>query len=108
VHAGPHANHRVEVRRLLMQDELTLEQLLENGWNDGQQTQRPTAQVNISATGNAGAKRSEDRGFYGARVPYYRAVIGALQRIQSKQGLRVHDAPASAAGDNSRLAYLEI
>jgi hypothetical protein len=108
VHAGPHANHRVEVRRLLLQDDLTLEQLLENGWNDGQQTQRPTAQVNISATGNAGAKRGEDRGFYGARVPYYRAVLGALQRIQSKQGLRVHDAPASAAGENSRLAYLEI
>lgn len=108
VHAGPHANHRVEVRRLLMQDDLTLEQLLESGWNDGQQTQRPTAQVNISATGSAGAKRGEDRGFYGARVPYYRAVLGALQRIQSKQGLRVHDAPASAAGESSRLAYLEI
>lgn len=106
VHAGPHANHRVEVRRLLLQDDLDLEELLRNGWNDSTQAADAAAKLADAQGSNAtGAKRSEDRGFYGARVPYYRAVLGALQRIAAKQGLTAHPAPSSPSGDVSRLAY---
>lgn len=105
VHAGPHANHRVEVRRLLLQDEVELEELLKNGWNDNNQTARAAGQLNVAASDSAGAKRTEDRGFYGARVPYYRAVLGVLQRIAAKQGLTSHPAPSSPSAAVSRLAY---
>jgi hypothetical protein len=103
VHAGPHANHRVEVRRLLLDDNLELEALLQSGWNDG--VQPKTKQMNVAV---AGAKRTEDRGFYGARVPFYRAVIGALQRIAAKHGLTAHSASGTASAEVSRLPYQSL
>jgi hypothetical protein len=106
VHAGAHANHRVEVRRLLLQDDVDLEDLLKNGWNDSTQAVHAAAQLADATLSNAdGAKRAEDRGFYGTRVPYYRAVLGVLQRIAGKQGLTAHPAPSSPSADVSRLAY---
>jgi hypothetical protein len=106
VHAGPHANHRVEVRRLLLQDDVELEELLKNGWNDSSQAASAAGQFAAAAAGNAsGAKRTEDRGFYGTRIPYYRAVLGTLQRIAAKQGLSAHPAPSVVTAEVSRLAY---
>jgi hypothetical protein len=105
VHAGPHANHRVEVRRLLMQTDMELEELLKNGWNDGQGANTATKLIEATGANATGAKRAEDRGFYGARVPYYRAVLGTLQRISAKQGLKPHPAPSSPSLEVSRLAY---
>jgi len=108
VHAGPHANHRVEVRRLLLDDNVDLEELLKNGWNDNQQSPTAAARLAISAAENPGAKRTEDRGFYGTRIPYYRAVLGVLQRLASKQGLSVHAAPKVVNEQVSRLAYQSL
>jgi hypothetical protein len=108
VHAGPHANHRVEVRRLLLQDDIELEELLKNGWNDSNHTTKPRGQLNVAVTDSAGAKRAEDRGFYGARVPYYRAVLAALQRIAAKEGLTPHAAQKAANAQVSRLAYQSL
>jgi len=109
VHAGPHADHRVEVRRLLLQDDVELEELLKNGWNDSPQATNAAAKLAEATAGSAtGAKRSEDRGFYGARVPYYRAVLGVLQRIAAQQGLSAHAAPSTATADVSRLAYQSL
>jgi hypothetical protein len=109
VHAGLHADHRVEVRRLLMQDDVELEELLRNGWNDNNQAANAAGKLAGTAAANAtGAKRTEDRGFYGARVPYYRAVIGALQRIAAKQGLAAHAAPSVQNATVSRLPYQSL
>jgi hypothetical protein len=105
VHAGPHADRRVEVRRLLLEDDVELEELLKNGWNDGQAPKTATKLIEATGANAAGAKRAEDRGFYGARVPYYRAVIATLQRIGAKQGLKPHPAPATPTANVTRLAY---
>ena len=109
-HSGPHANHRLEVRRLLLQDDLSLEDILKTDW--GKTAKSPSEarpkELNVAPKAT-GASRSEDYGYYGARVPYYRAILGALQRL-SKPGtkLTTHPAPAAGGKDKSRLAYVEL
>jgi hypothetical protein len=109
-HSGPHAHHRIEVRRLLLQDDLSLEEILKTDWakvaKSQAETKRP--EVTISAVKGPGASRAEDYGYLGARLPYYRAIVGALVRYTSSAPKPARPVAVAPSALVTRLKYSEL
>jgi hypothetical protein len=110
VHGDAQHEYRVEIRKLLLGDARSLEDILEdedsNGWHGAEQVEQliglPTRTV-------AWASRKADCGFYAAKTPYYRAVLGALYCARTEPR-RLAWCPGAAPENDggSRLRYTEL
>jgi len=110
VYGDAQQDYRVEIRKLLLEDVRSLEDILEDGdssaWHGGEQV----AQLIGVPTGTlAWAARKADCGFYAAKTAYYRAVLGALHCARTEPR-RLAWRPGATAGDASasRLQYSEL
>jgi hypothetical protein len=110
VHGDAEEEYRVEIRKLLLADARSLEDILEDedghGWHGGEQVEQL---IGLPACTLAWASRKADSGFYAAKTAYYRAVLGALHsaRTEPRRLAWRAGADADATGD-SRLRYTEL
>jgi hypothetical protein len=82
VHSDQAESYRIEVRRLLLRDEMALEDILATDLGEQGRSPLESRHLDPLAGGLApGARRREDTGFVGQRLPYYRVVVGALLRL---------------------------
>jgi len=110
VHADADREYRVEIRKLLIQDARSLEDILEdedgNAWHGGEQVEQL---IGLPTCTLAWASRKADSGYYAAKTAYYRAVLGALHCARIEPS-RLAWRPGATPGDNSgsRLRYSEL
>jgi len=110
VHGDNQKDYRVEVRQFLLADRLPLEDILEaeerNAWHGGEEVEQL---IGLPACRLAWASRKADSGFYAAKTPYYRAVLGALHCARTMpQRLSWHPKGARSNGAISTLGYSEL
>jgi len=110
VHGDHEKEYRAEVRQLFLSDRLPLEDILEeeesNAWRGGEEVERL---IGLPACRLAWACRKADCGFYAAKTPYYRAVLGALHTARMLPSrLLWHPKRAPLNGTVSRLGYSEL
>jgi hypothetical protein len=109
-HGDGERDYRVEVRQFGLPDRLTLEDILEA--DDGITTrdgENAEQLLGLTSRKLAWASRRADCGYYAAKTPYYRAVLGALYCAATMPGrLAWHDNAAPVKGTVSRLGYSEL
>jgi hypothetical protein len=110
VHGDSAKDYRVEIRQFSIADRVELEDILENeeasAWRGGETVEQL---LGLPACTLSYASRKADCGFYAARTPFYRAVLGALHIARtSPQCLKWHAQTAPVNGTVSRLGYNEL
>jgi len=112
VHGDGQKDYRVEVRQFFLAARLALEDILEleehNAWDGGEEVEQL---IGLPGCKLAWASRKADSGFYAAKTPYYRAVLGALhyagtmpQRLKQYANGRTSSENVSALGYSELLA----
>lgn len=109
-HGDGERDYRVEVRRFHLADRLTLEDILEAEDAPAVQEGENVEQLlGLTSRKLAWASRKTDCGFYTAKTPYYRAVLGALLCAATMpHRLAWHPNAAQVNGTVSRLGYSEL
>ena len=110
VHGDNRKDHRVEVRQFFLADKLMLEDILDaeerNSWHGGEEVEQL---IGLPVYKLAWASRKADSGFYAAKIPYYRAVLGALHHAATMpQRLSWHPGTGSSNAALSALGYNEL
>ena len=110
VHADGLKNHRAEVRQFFLADKLLIEDILDaeerNTWHGGEEVEQL---IGLTACKLAWASRKADCGFYAAKTPYYRAVLGALHYAGTMpQRLSWHPNARASNDHVSTLGYNEL
>jgi len=110
VHGDAEQEYRVEIRRLLVDDPRSLEDILEDEeghvWHDGEQVEQL---IGLPACTLAWASRKADSGFYAAKIAYYRAVLGALHCARTEpRRLALRPGASADNTSDSRLRYSEL
>ncbi len=110
VHGDGQKDYRVEVRQFFLADKLLLEDILDaeerNAWDGGEEVEQL---IGLPACKLAWASRKADSGFYAAKTPYYRAVLGALHYAGTMpQRLSWHPNARPSNGEASALGYSEL
>ncbi len=111
VHGDSQKDYRVEVRQFFLADRLLVEDILDaeesNTWHGGEEVEQL---IGLPACKLAWASRKADCGFYAAKTPYYRAVLGALhcavtepQRLSWQPGVERSNAVLSTLGYSELL-----
>jgi hypothetical protein len=111
VHGDSQKDYRVEVRQFFLADNLILEDILDaeerNTWQGGEEVEQL---IGLPVCKLAWASRKADCGFYAAKTPYYRAVLGALhcaatmpQRLSWHPGIERSNAALSTLGYSELL-----
>ena len=111
VHGDSQKDYRVEVRQFFLADKLILEDILDaeerNSWHGGEEVEQL---IGLPVCKLAWASRKADCGFYAAKTPYYRAVLGALhcaatipQRLSWHPGMERPNAALSTLGYSELL-----
>lgn len=110
VHGDSEHDYRVEVRQFFVADKLPLEDILDSGegdaWHGGEEVEQL---IGLPGCKLAWASRKADSGFYAAKTPYYRAVLGALYYAETTpQRLSWHPNTTPLNGPASTLGYSEL
>jgi hypothetical protein len=110
VHGDSQKDYRVEVRQFFLADKLPLEDILDteerDAWDGGEEVEQL---IGLPACKLAWASRKADSGFYAAKTPYYRAVLGALHYAGTMPQRLCWHANARAPNDKvSTLGYNEL
>ena len=110
VHGDSQKDHRVEVHQFFLADKLPVEEILDaeerNAWHGGEEVEQL---IGLPACKLTWASRKADCGFYAAKTPYYRAVLGALHYAGTMpQRLSWHPNVASSNAAHSTLGYNEL
>ncbi len=108
VHSSQEQSYRIEVRRLLLREDVGLEDILTADLAElGKSSLEAKHLLPLTDGLTRGASRREDQGFVGQRLPYYRVVLGALLRV-FRDGAAQTPTTHSGANEGSRLPYLEL
>jgi hypothetical protein len=110
VHGDGEHDYRVELRQFVLADRLPLEDILDaveaTAWHGGEEVEQL---IGLPACKLAWASRKADSGFYAAKTPYYRAVLGALHCAETApQRLSWHPNGAPLSVLVSALPYNEL
>jgi hypothetical protein len=110
VHGDSRKDYRVEVRQFFLADKLILEDILDaeerNTWQGGEEVEQL---IGLPVCKLAWASRKADNGFYAAKTPYYRAVLGALHSAATMpQRLSWHPGIGPPNAALSTLGYSEL
>jgi hypothetical protein len=110
VHGDSRKDHRVEVRQFFLADKLMLEDILDaeerNNWQRSEEVEQL---IGLPMYKLAWASRKADCGFYAAKTPYYRAVLGALHYAATNpQRLLWHPGTGCSNAARSALGYSEL
>jgi hypothetical protein len=110
VHGDSQKDYRAEVRQFFLADNLILEDILDaeerNTWHGDEEVEQL---IGLPVYKLAWASRKADCGFYAAKIPYYRAVLGALHYATAMpQRLSWHHAATPSTASVSTLGYSEL
>jgi hypothetical protein len=111
VHGDNQKDYRAEVRQFLLADKILVEDVLDaeerSTWPGGEEVEQL---IGLPVCKLAWASRKADCGFYAAKTPYYRAVLGALhyaatvpQRLSWCPGVQGPNAVFSTLGYSELL-----
>ena len=110
VHGDSQKDYRVEVRQFFLADKLLMEDILDaeerNTWNGGEEVEQL---IGLPVCKLAWTSRKADCGFYAAKTPYYRAVLGALHYAATMpQRMSWHPNAGPSNETVSTLGYSEL
>src|SRR4030095_7027209 len=110
VNGDSEKDHRVEVRQFFLADKLLIEDILDaeerNTWHGGEEVEQL---IGLPVCRRAGGSRNADCGFYAAKTPYYRAVLGALHCAATMpQRLAWQPVVARSNTTTSTLSYSDL
>lgn len=109
VHGDNEQDYRVELRQLFLADKLLLEDILEAAEHDPWRGSTEVEElIGLPAPRLTWASRQLDSGFYAAKTPYYRAVLGALHCSETAPQRLTWQPSRPANAAHSTLAFNEV
>jgi hypothetical protein len=109
VHGDTAQDYRVEIRKLVLVPDRSLEDVLENddanAWHGGEQIAR---MMGLPTGTLAWAARKADCGYAAAKTAYYRALLGALHYARTEPRRLAWRPGALGEAGGSRLQYAEL